>query len=286
MEDKTPSKNVLTGGILVVLAMVIFGSYGLLVRFINADAILLVWSLQIVGVICFLVYLLKNRALLNLHKMFLRILLMTVFIVIADLSYFMALRTTTVSTAVFVKFLMPVIVIALTFRKSGISFKKLLFMVTLGIAGLLFILWPQGIPFSANMGILWSLITAFTLGSYLILFKKISATVPVTTILFYRYAIASVIVLPFILFIGNVFDQIGAFWPWLIGFGLLYAVIGTLIHMQGLKMTKVQYTAILGYVEPFAATVMSIVFLGETLTPFLIAGGILILSASTLSLKD
>lgn len=286
MEDKTSSKNVLTGGILVVLAMVIFGSYGLLVRFINADALLLVWSLQIVGVICFLVYLLKSRVLLNLHKMFLWILLMTVFVVIADLSYFMALRATTVSTAVFVKFLMPVIVIALTFRKSGISFKKLLLMVTLGISGLLFVLWPQGISFSANIGILWSLVTAFTLGLYLILFKKISATVPVTTILFCRYAIASVIVLPFILFIGNVFEQIGAFWPWLMGFGLLYAIIGTLIHMQGLRMTKVQYAAILGYIEPFAATVMSIVFLGETLTLFLIAGGILILSASVLSLKD
>ena len=108
---------------------------------------------------------------------------------------------------------------------------------------------------------------------------------PLPTILFYRYAAASVVLFPLILFRGNAVNQIGTFWPWLLGFGLLYAVIGTLIHMQGIRLTKVQYAAILGYVEPFAATVMSIIFLGETLTLPLVLGGVLILSASALSLK-
>lgn len=284
--EQVSSRNVLIGGILVVIGMVIFGSYGLLVRLIKADALLLVWSMQIVGVICFLIYLLKNRALLNPHKMLLRMLLMTVSVVIADLSYFIALRTTTVSTAVFVKALMPIIVVVFTFHSSEISLKKLLLLVALGITGLFCILSSHGISFSADVGILWALVSAFTIAFYLILFKKISAVVPVSTILFYRYAIASVIVLPFIIRTDGAFNQINAFWPWLFGFGFLYAFLGTLIYMQGLKLTKVQYAAILGYVDPLAATVMSIIFLGETLTILLVLGGVLIISASALSLKS
>lgn len=284
--EKLSSRDILTGGILVALAMVIFGSYGLLVRFIQTDTLLLVWSMQIVGVSCFLIYLLKNRALLNPHRMLFRIVLMTVLIVIADLSFFMALRATTVSTAVFVKFLMPIIVVVATFRTSGIALKKLFFLVTLGMIGLFFIVWPQGISFSPNIGVLWALVTAFTLGFYLILFKEVSSVISVPTILFYRYAIASVIVFPFIIFTDGVTDQINAFWPWLVGFGFLYAVIGTLIHMQGLKLTKVQYAAILGYIEPFAATIMSIIFLSEALTFPLAIGGLLILTASALSFKS
>ena len=109
---------------------------------------------------------------------------------------------------------------------------------------------------------------------------------PVPVILFYRYTIATAIILPFVLSTTGVESQISASWPWLIGFGFLYAVVGTLIHMQGLKLTKVQYTAILGYVEPFAATILSLIFLGETLTPLIIIGGLLIISASALSLKS
>lgn len=280
------SHNVSVGGLLVIFAMMIFGSYGLLVRFIQADAILLVWALQIVGVFCFFLYLLKNRSLFNRHGLFWHIFLMTVFVTISDLSFFVAIRSTTVSTAVFVKFLMPIFVVLLTFRSSTISIRKLLFLVGLGTAGLFLILSSQGeISFTANIGIIAALITAFTLALFIITLKKITNTVPLPTILFYRYGIGSIILLPFIFSVSGVVQQINESWPWLLGFGLLYAVIGTFIHTQGLKFTKVQYGAILGYVEPVAAAAMSIVFLGETLTFPLVAGGLLILSGCIFSLK-
>ena len=56
-KEKDSSNNVLGGGLLVILAMVIFGSFGIAVRFIQADTILLLWSLQVVGAIIFLLYL-------------------------------------------------------------------------------------------------------------------------------------------------------------------------------------------------------------------------------------
>jgi drug/metabolite transporter (DMT)-like permease len=284
--EKNSSHNVLIGGLFVVIAMVIFGSYGLLVRFIQADAILLVWVLQIVGVFCFSLYLLKNRVLFKHHNMLGYILLMTIFVTVADLSFFMALKLTTVSTAVFVKFLMPIIVVVFTFRSSTVTIKKLLLLISLGTAGLFFVLLSQGnFSLVANTGALWALVTAFTLALFIILFKKIANVVPLPTILFYRYAIASIILLPLIFYTKNIVYQISETWPWLLGFGLLYAVAGTLIHAQGLKLTKVQYGAILGYIEPLAATVMSIVFLGEALTFPLLLGGILIFLGSALALK-
>lgn len=285
---QTSSRNILIGGLLVILATIIFGSYGLLVRFIRADAILLVWTLQVVGVICFAIFLIKNRALFNHYgrKILGTIFLMTVSVTIADLSFFLALRSTTVSTAVFVKFLMPILVVLLTFRSSAISLKKLLLLLGLGTEGLFLILSSQGnISITANAGIFYALVTAFSLAFFIILFKKVANAVSLPTILFYRYAIASIILLPFIVNTNGIIQQIHGSWLWLLGFGLLYAVIGTLIHAKGLKLTKVQYGAILGYVEPVAATAMSIVFLGETLAPQLIIGGLLILLGSALSLK-
>ncbi|MCX6764795.1 MAG: DMT family transporter [Candidatus Nealsonbacteria bacterium] len=284
--EKNSSHNVLVGGLLVVAAMVIFGSYGLLVRFIQADAILLVWALQIVGVFCFSLYLLKNRVLFKHYNMLGHIFLMTIFVTVADLSFFMALRLTTVSTAVFVKFLMPIIVVVFTFRSSTVTIKKLLLLISLGTVGLFFVLLSQGnFSLVANAGTLWALVTAFTLALFIVLFKKIANVMPLPTILFYRYAIASIILLPLIFYANDIIYQVNESWPWLLGFGLLYAVAGTLIHTQGLKLTKVQYGAILGYIEPLAATVMSIVFLGEALTFPLLLGGILIFLGSALALK-
>jgi drug/metabolite transporter (DMT)-like permease len=159
-------------------------------------------------------------------------------------------------------------------------------LVGLGTAGLFLILSSQGeISFTANIGIIAALITAFTLALFIISLKKITNAVPLPTILFYRYGIGSIILLPFIFSVSGVVQQINESWPWLLGFGLLYAVIGTFIHTKGLKLTKVQYGAILGYVEPVAAAAMSIAFLGETLTFPLVAGGLLILSGCILSLK-
>lgn len=284
--EQVSSHNVLIGGLLVIFAMIIFGSYGLLVRFIRADVILLVWAMQLVGAICLLLFLLKNRSLFNPHDILGRIFWMTLFVTIADLSFFMALRTTTISTAVFVKFLMPILVVLFTFKSSTVSIKKLLLLISLGTTGLFFVLSSQGkISIVANTGVLWALVTAFTLALFIIFFKRAANVVPVPTILFYRYAIASIMLLPFIFFTNGIIYQINESWLLLLGFGLLYAVIGTSIHMQGLKLTKVQYGAILGYVEPLAATVMSIIFLGETLTLPLALGGLLILLGSALSLK-
>jgi len=285
--EQISSHNVSIGGLLVIFAMIIFGSYGLLVRFIQADAILLVWALQIVGVFCFFIYLLKKRNLFDHHGLFGLIFLMTIFVTISDLSFFVAVRSTTVSTAVFVKFLMPIFVVLITFRSSTISIRKLLLLVGLGTTGLFLILSSKGeISFTANIGIIAALVTAFTLALFIITLKKITKTVPLPTILFYRYGIGSIILLPFIASVSGVVQQINESWLWLLGFGLLYAVIGTFIHTQGLKLTKVQYGAILGYIEPVAATIMSIIFLGEILTLPLFLGGILILAGSMLSLKE
>jgi drug/metabolite transporter (DMT)-like permease len=284
-EKVSSSNNVLRGGLLMALSTVIFASYGLLVRFIKTDAILLVWAMQVVGAICFFLYLLKKKALMFPRKIFLTLVLMTVLVALADFIYFNALRMTTVSTAVFLKFLYPIIIIALTFKGSGIPLKKLLAMVVLALGGLILVLFSRGFSFSADKGALLALAVAFLLALYVILLKKVLSQISIQIILLYRYAVATILFLPFIFSLKSAAGQINSNWLGLIGFGFLFAVLATVIQGKGIEKTKVQYAVIIGYLELFAASILSIIFLGEKMTFPLAAGGLLILLACTLSLK-
>ena len=75
----------------------------------------------------------------------------------------------------------------------------------------------------------------------------------------------------------------GIGWVNLLVVGLFHTGITYCMYFSSLKELPGQEAAILSYIDPFVAVVVSVVFLGEGITPFQTVGGILILGFAILN---
>ena len=278
-------KDTSKGNLLVILAFLIFGLMGVLARFISASPLLLLYSFQVVGLITFSLILLKNRK-FSTGGMFKLIVVMTAFNLISDFSFFSAVKMTSISNAVFIKFTAPifVLIIAPILIKEK-SERRNWLAIPIALVGLFLIIYQNNLVFDANFnGILFSILTAITVAFSWTLIKKILKSLDVYSTLFYRFLISTTVLTPILFLEAPVisFDILLQ----LLLFGILFITIGTTIHMQGIKRIPIQRAGIFGYLEPLSASVYAILVFSEIPTLFTLTGGALILLSSYLVIRN
>ncbi len=275
----------LKGNLLVVLAFLIFGSMGVLAKFISASPLVLLYALQIVGLITFSIVLLRTRK-FSTKGMFKLIVAMTVFNLISDFTFFSAVKLTSVANAVFIKFTAPVFILILAPLMIGERRERKNWLaVPIALFGLFLIVYQNNLVFDANMtGILFALLTAVTMAFSWTFIKKILRSLDVYATLFYRFLLSTIVLTPILLVEApsvsfDVLLQLALF-------GVLFITLGTTIHMQGVKRIPIQRSGILGYLEPLSAAVYGIFVFSEIPTAFTVAGGVLILLSSYLAVRN
>ena len=267
-----------------VFAMVIFGTLAPFVRNIGVSSGELALYRAVMGAGLLGIYLLakgKNPFSGGLKREILLLLLSGGAMGINWILLFQAYRYTSVSTATLCYYFAPVIVTALSpalFRER--LTRKQLFcfaMATLGLVLITGLEYPaEG---SANLtGILFGLGAAVFYAAVILLNKYIRSTAGIQRT-FLQFLAAIVTLIPYVAATGGVtlsrLDSTG--WMCLLVVGILHTGITYCLYFSSLKALPGQRAAILSYIDPLVAVLISVTVLREPMTWQQALGGGLIL---------
>lgn len=193
---------------------------------------------------------------------------------------FEAYKYTTVSIATLAYYFAPVIVTLacpLLFKEKMKSKQWLCFaMSTLGIA-LITGFDPSGGK-SHFLGIAFGLSAACLYATVILINKYIKKTGDIHRTLI-QFLSAALVLLPYVLLTDgiNITSLNTKGWLCLLTVGLIHTGVTYCLYFASLKSLTGQQTAILSYIDPLVAVLLSVFVLGEKMTLLQILGGVLIL---------
>ena len=194
---------------------------------------------------------------------------------------FQAYRYTTISTATLSYYFAPVIVTVvcpLLFHEK-LTGKQIICFV-MSTVGMVLVIDVGGIGRGGTdlIGILFGLGAAVFYAAVILLNKFIKNVTGIHRTLFQFFA-SIVILVPYAVHTGGIHlaGMSGAGWVCLLTVGLIHTGVTYCMYFSALRDLKGQEAAILSYIDPLTAVIVSTVFLGERMTAAQLAGGILIL---------
>ena len=282
---------------MMVTSMTIFGSLGIFVRNITVSSGELALYRALLAILVIGLYLLigKQKIPFREIKKEVPVLLFSgIAMGINWILLFEAYRYTTVSNATLSYYFAPVIVTVVCpflFREK-LTLKQFFcfLMSTLGLVMITGIGRPSGN--SDMVGILYGLGAAVFYATVILLNKFIKKVegIPRT---FLQFVSAIMVLIPYVLFTGGVslhqMEVKG--WLNLLTVGIIHTGVTYCMYFSSLKDLPGQKAALLSYIDPLVAVIISVTILGENMTFLQVVGGILILGFTlineiTLKKKD
>lgn len=202
---------------------------------------------------------------------------------------FEAYKYTTVSIATLSYYCAPIFVtiMAPIILKEKISLIKFLCVCT-AMIGMLCIVGTNkgsiGEGYNHFLGIIYGLTAAVGYASVILMNKFIKGLKGVETTVT-QLVFASILLLPYVM-VTSGFDfskMTGISWGYMIFLGVVHTGFAYALYFSSLKELKGQTIAVLSYIDPITAVLISALFLGEQLTMFQIIGGVLILGSTFIS---
>lgn len=194
---------------------------------------------------------------------------------------FQAYKYTTVSTATLSYYFAPVIVTLVCpfLFKEKMKLKQWICFV-MSTVGIVMITGLTDVSFSSNhfIGILFGLGAACLYATVILLNKYIKGVSGIHRTVLQFYA-AFIVLLPYVCITsGFSIDSLsGLGWINLLIIGLIHTGITYCLYFSSLKELPGQEAAILSYIDPLVAVIISVTILGEAMSFWQIIGGILIL---------
>ncbi len=272
----------------IITAMVAFGTIGVFVRYIPlASEEIALWR----GFIAFLVlslFMLASGRLSGLSQY--RAKLGKLFFAGAAMGFnwillFEAYRFTSVALSTLSYYFAPTIMVIgsfLVFREQLTRKQIICFLIS--TAGLVLIIGVSGGGSNDMIGILFGLGAAI-LYALVILTNKATGAIDGLTRTWIQFAAASIVLLPYTYLVGgfHILELEGPGFVSLLILGVVHTGVMYYLYFSALAHLKGQQVAILSYVDPIVAVVLSVALLRETITPLQLAGGLMILGATLIN---
>ncbi len=270
--------------------MLIFGTVGLVSRLLpySSGAIALFRSL--IGFIVIALFMLiarKTPDIRGIRQNALLLLLSGALLGVNWIAFFEACKRTTVQTATLSYYLAPIILVCLApvFFAERIGLKKALCII-LALVGMVFVSGvidggAEGVTYS---GILIGVLAALLYACVVISNKKMKEIEPLTKTAA-QFLVSAAVLLPYVVFTGGFegvsfeVDKLVA----LLVIGTVHTGIAYVLYFSSTSGLSANTVAIYSYVDPIVALIASAAVLGETLTPLMIVGGVLIVGSSVVS---
>lgn len=269
--------------LMMIFSMVIFGTLGVFVRNIPVSSGELALYRAILAALLIAVYLGITKQKIpfaNIKKEVPLLLASGVAMGVNWIFLFQAYKYTTVSLATLSYYFAPVIVtVACPFLFTEKLTGKQIICFLMSTAGLVMITGIGKIGINTDfIGILWGLGAAFFYAVVILLNKFIKGVEGIHRT-FLQFLSAIVILIPYVAVTGGVtlgqFHTVG--WINLLIVGLLHTGITYCLYFSALTELPGQKAAILSYIDPLVAVVISVTVLGESMTVWQAVGGLLIL---------
>lgn len=272
----------------MITSMAIFGTIGAFVREISLSSGELALFRAIMALVLIGGYLLirGGKISLNLSKKDLILLLLSGGAMgINWILLFEAYKHTTVSVATLSYYFAPVIVTAvcpLIFRERLKLSQVICFVIS--TIGLVMILGVGSLGGNDTMGVLFGLGAATFYASVMLLNKFIKGVSDLHRT-FLQILAAAVVLLPYVLISGGVHlgGLNGSGIICLITVGVIHTGVAYCLYFSAIKDLPGQKAALLSYIDPLIAVIISVLLLGEKMTLWQVIGGIMILGATLYS---
>ena len=273
-------------------AMLIFGTIALFVRNINLTSPEIAVFRGIIGSIFLFggIIFSKEKTSFQVMKKNLPVLTVSGLLVGENWIFlFEAYKYTTVSIATLSYYCAPIFVtiLAPVVLKEKITLKKFL-CVCLAMVGMLCIVGANKNnsigEYNHFLGITYGLSAAIFYAGVILLNKFIKGLGGVETTVS-QLVLASLLLFPYVAITTgfNFSKMTGISWVYLILLGIIHTGIAYVLYFSSLKNLKSNTIAILSYIDPITAVLISSLFLGEKMTVFQIIGGVLILGSTFIS---
>ncbi|MCC3867473.1 DMT family transporter [Terrisporobacter mayombei] len=274
----------------LIIAMLIWGSIGIFVRYINFTSSQIALVRAIVGSIFLIIFSMISKEKLSKEKIKSNLLVLICCGVCLGFNWiflFQAYRYTTISTATICYYLAPIIVVLLSpfLLKEKLNSVK----VSCIVAAMIGMLCTVGIDKSSmgenNMvGILYGLSAACFYASVVIL-NKFLKDISGRDSAIVQLSVAAIFLLPYVMFtekisLSGISIQSIII---LLVVGVVHTGIAYLLYFTVIQKIESQTVAIYSYVDPISAIIMSSIILSESMSLLQIIGGILILGSTFIS---
>ncbi|MGI6684956.1 MAG: DMT family transporter [Bacillota bacterium] len=283
----------MTGRLKIITAMMVFGSVGIFVKYIDLSSSQIAFLRGLIGSV-FLILAsisirqkLSNKATLKRNMKLL--ILSGAAIGVNWIFLFQAYKYTTVSNATLSYYFAPIFVIILApfVLKEKLTMVKVSCIIT-AMIGLFLVLNTKDTSVTGSykhlVGILYGLSAAiFYAGAILMnkLIKNISGLE--TTII--QLMVTALVLYPYV-FIKEPIDFAGIDSNSLILIfilGILHTGVAYFLYFTSLQELNGQTIAVFSYIDPISAVLMASLFLGESMGSYQVIGGILILGSAFMS---
>ncbi|MBP3673200.1 MAG: EamA family transporter [Oscillospiraceae bacterium] len=290
MKTKEEQKNLIS----LILSMCIFGTIGIVRKYIDMPSSFIALCRAVIGTLFLLLVVALKKSRLDLpaiRKNLFWLALSSVFLGFNWILLFEAYNYTTVTTATLCYYMAPsIVVLASHFlfkerlnRKKGICV-LVAFLGMVLVSGVL----NTGIPSIAEIkGVLFGLAAALFYACVVLLNKKISLSSPFDRTIF-QLGMAAIILLPYTFLTENVgsieFTSVGI--VLLIVAGIVHTGIPYALYFSSIKLLPAQTVALFSYIDPILAIILSALVLHEPIGVSEIIGAVLILGAAYFSEKS
>lgn len=268
----------------MIIAMAVFGTLGLFVRNISVSSGELALYRAILAALLIAVFLLGTRQKIPVQEMKQELPLLLLSGVAMGFNWillFQAYKYTTVSVATLSYYFAPVIVTVacpLLFQEKMSAKQWICFLMsTLGIV-LITGLGELSAEGQHLLGIMFGL-GAACLYAAVVLLNKFIQKVEGIHRTFLQFLAAILVLIPYVGFTSGITlsDLDGKGWICLLVVGLIHTGVTYCLYFSALKELSGQKAAILSYIDPLVAVLVSVLILGEPMSAMQAAGGALIL---------
>ena len=284
-------KNDTRSLLMILISMVIWGSVGIFRRFIPVSSSILACSRGIIGTLFLILFVkLRNR------KLFLplsarQVILLVISGAVMGVNWillFEAYNYTSVPTATLCYYMAPTIVVLLSpflFREK-ITLRKGI-CVLAALIGMVFVsgVIENGMPgLSELKGILFGLGAAVLYACVVIINKKLPGIDAYEKTVI-QLGSSAITLLPYLFLTGERFpaDLSPVNWGMLLIVGLVHTGVAYALYFGSVDGLKAQTVALLSYVDPITALILSALILHEQLMVYGILGAVLIIGAAVVS---
>lgn len=269
--------------LMLIASMTIFGTLGLFVRNISVSSGELSLYRAVLAALLIVVFLLVTKQKIPFSKIKKEIPLLLASGVAMGINWillFEAYKYTTVSAATLSYYFAPVIVTVvcpILFRERLTAKQMLCFVMS--TLGLVMIIGIGDLGGGNDItGILFGLGAAVFYATVVLLNKFIKNVEGIHRT-FLQFLSAIVILIPYVMMTGGI--TLGSLnttgWINLLIVGLIHTGVTYCMYFSSLKELPGQKAAILSYIDPLVAVLISVTILGETMTLWQVVGGIFIL---------
>ena len=272
-----------TSKVLMALSMLVFGTIAPFVRNIGISSGELALYRAIMAAVIvggFLLFSRQKISIFGIKRELLLLLISGAAMGVNWIFLFEAYKYTTVSVATLSYYFAPIIVMVICplLFKEKLTLKQII-CFAMSTVGLVLITGTSGGGSEDMLGILFGLSAAMFYATVMLLNKFIKGIEGLHRT-FIQFLAAVIVLLPYVMLTGGftLGNLNGRGWALLLVVGLVHTGLAYCMYFSAIKELAGHKVAMLSYIDPLMAVIVSVVFLNETMTLPQIVGGILILS--------